>query len=83
MQAPDFGNLNDSARVGERLLVAYLSSVAGGPTPYAGREMKEAHRGLGITANDWEVFRAILGTRWRRSAFQTANVARSRPSPRA
>ena len=24
-------------------------------------EMKEAHRGLGITANDWEVFRAILG----------------------
>jgi DNA-binding NtrC family response regulator/truncated hemoglobin YjbI len=45
----------------ERLLVAYLSSVAGGPTRYAGREMKEAHRGLGITANDWEVFRAILG----------------------
>ena len=45
----------------ERLLVAYLSSVAGGPTRYAGREMKEAHRGLGITATDWEVFRAILG----------------------
>jgi DNA-binding NtrC family response regulator len=44
----------------ERLLVAYLSSVAGGPTRYAGREMKEVHRGLGITANDWEVFRAIL-----------------------
>ena len=45
----------------ERLLVAYLSSVAGGPTRYVGREMKETHRGLGITATDWEVFRAILG----------------------
>jgi DNA-binding NtrC family response regulator/truncated hemoglobin YjbI len=45
----------------ERLLVAYLSSVLGGPTRYGGRAMKEAHRGLGITTNDWEVFRAILG----------------------
>jgi len=45
----------------ERLLVAYLSSVVDGPTRYAGREMNEAHRGLGITANDWKVFRAILG----------------------
>jgi len=44
----------------ERLLVAYLSSVLGGPTRYAGRPMKEAHRGLGITAGDWDVFRAIL-----------------------
>jgi hemoglobin len=44
----------------ERLLIACLSSVAGGPTGYVGREMKEAHRGLGIIANDWEVFRAIL-----------------------
>src|SRR5262249_24804030 len=45
----------------ERLLVAYLSSVAGGPTRYAGREMKEVHRSLGIAAEDWEGFRAILG----------------------
>jgi hemoglobin len=44
----------------ERLLVAYLSSVAGGPTSYVGREMKDVHRGLGITADDWEVFRGIL-----------------------
>ena len=44
----------------ERLLIAYLSSVAGGPTSYIGRDMKEAHRGLGITADDWEVFRGIL-----------------------
>jgi hemoglobin len=44
----------------ERLLVAYLSSVLGGPMRYVGRQMKEAHRGLGVTATDWEVFRAIL-----------------------
>jgi hemoglobin len=44
----------------ERLLIAYLSSVTGGPTRYIGRDMKMAHRGLGITASDWAVFRAIL-----------------------
>ncbi len=45
----------------ERLLIAYLSSVTGGPTRYIGRDMKSAHRDLGITASDWEVFRGILG----------------------
>ncbi len=44
----------------ERLLVAYLSSAMGGPIRYIGRDMKMSHRGLGITAADWEVFRALL-----------------------
>jgi truncated hemoglobin YjbI len=44
----------------ERLLVAYLSSAAGGPTRYVGRDMKSAHRDLGINVNDWQIFRAIL-----------------------
>jgi hemoglobin len=44
----------------ERLLIAYLSSAAGGPTRYVGRDMKSAHRDLGIRANDWEIFRAVL-----------------------
>jgi len=44
----------------ERLLIAYLSSVVGGPIRYVGRDMKSAHRDLGISASDWEVFRAIL-----------------------
>ena len=44
----------------ERLLIAYLSSVMGGPIRYIGRDMKMAHRGLGITTADWEVFRALL-----------------------
>ena len=45
----------------ERLLVAYLSSAAGGPALYVGRDMKSAHRDLGIGARDWEIFRGILG----------------------
>jgi DNA-binding NtrC family response regulator/truncated hemoglobin YjbI len=44
----------------ERLLIAYLSSVMGGPIRYIGRDMNTSHRGLGITAADWEIFRAIL-----------------------
>jgi truncated hemoglobin YjbI len=44
----------------ERLLIAYLASVMGGPIRYAGRDMRTSHRGLGITAVDWEIFRAIL-----------------------
>jgi truncated hemoglobin YjbI len=44
----------------ERLLIAYLSSAAGGPTRYVGRDMKSAHRDLGIRASDWEIFRAVL-----------------------
>jgi DNA-binding NtrC family response regulator/truncated hemoglobin YjbI len=44
----------------ERLLVAYLSSVMGGPASYTGRDMRTSHHGLGITAADWDVFRALL-----------------------
>ena len=41
-------------------MIAYLSSAAGGPTRYVGRDMKSAHRDLGIRASDWEIFRAVL-----------------------
>jgi hemoglobin len=44
----------------EQLFVAYLSSVSGGPAKYAGREMKSAHRHLGITPADWDTFRVHL-----------------------
>ncbi len=46
----------------EKLLVAYLSSVAGGPARYVGRDMKASHQHLGITAGDWDIFRDILKT---------------------
>jgi len=44
----------------EQLLVAYLSSVSGGPAKYIGRDMKSAHRNLGITSADWNAFRTHL-----------------------
>jgi DNA-binding NtrC family response regulator/truncated hemoglobin YjbI len=44
----------------EKMLTAYLSAVAGGPARYLGRDMKSSHRGLGITANDWEIFLTLL-----------------------
>ena len=45
----------------ERLLVSYLSSVTGGASQYAGRDMASGHDHLGITASDWDVFRVVLG----------------------
>jgi len=44
----------------EQLFIAYLSSVSGGPAKYPGRDMKSAHRGLGISPADWEAFRGHL-----------------------
>ena len=44
----------------EQLLIAYLSSVSGGPAKYSGRDMKSAHRDLGISPADWDAFRGHL-----------------------
>lgn len=46
----------------EKLLVSYLSSAAGGPAHYVGRDMKSAHEHLEIMESDWEIFRTILRT---------------------
>jgi formate hydrogenlyase transcriptional activator len=46
----------------ERLLVAYLSSAAGGPAHYVGRDMKSAHQHLDICRTDWEIFETLLNT---------------------
>ena len=46
----------------EQLFIAYLSSVSGGPAKYSGRDMKSAHRHLGITPADWDAFRGHLRT---------------------
>ncbi len=44
----------------EKLLVAYLSAVAGGPAHYVGRDMKAAHQHLHISTTDWKIFEALL-----------------------
>ncbi len=38
-----------------QLTLDYLCAAAGGPTFYLGQDMKTAHEGLGISANDWQI----------------------------
>jgi hemoglobin len=47
----------DSIRGEKQLLIDFLCASAGGPTYYTGRDMAISHRGMGITAQDWETFR--------------------------
>jgi|SRR5579884_214925 len=44
---------NSKARV-RQLVVDQLCAAAGGPCVYLGRDMKTAHKGLGITDDDWQ-----------------------------
>lgn len=38
-----------------QLVVEQLCQAAGGPCVYIGRDMKTAHKGLGISESDWQV----------------------------
>ena len=40
----------------KQLLIDYLSTSAGGPMLYTGRDMKLSHAGMGIDESDWSVF---------------------------
>lgn len=40
----------------KQLLVDYLSSAAGGPMYYTGRDMKTTHKGMQISESDWSIF---------------------------
>ena len=40
----------------KQLLIDYLSSSAGGPMYYTGRDMKTSHAGMKISASDWSRF---------------------------
>jgi hemoglobin len=45
----------DSLRRAKQLLKDQLCALTGGPCSYIGRDMKTAHAGLGITAEEWAV----------------------------
>jgi hemoglobin len=47
------GRSTDSLARARQLLKDQLCALTGGPCVYAGRDMKTAHGGLGITAADW------------------------------
>ncbi|MGA2412227.1 MAG: group 1 truncated hemoglobin [Candidatus Binataceae bacterium] len=38
-----------------QLTLDYISAVTGGPTLYLGQDMKTAHAGLGISAEEWKI----------------------------
>lgn len=40
----------------KQLFIDYLSATTGGPTYYTGRDMKTAHKGMGISEADWTSF---------------------------
>ena len=40
----------------KQLLIDFLSTSAGGPLYYRGRDMLTAHRGMGISESDWNTF---------------------------
>ena len=46
----------DSIRREKQLLIDFLCSSAGGPLYYTGRDMAASHKGMGISAKDWEIF---------------------------
>jgi hemoglobin len=50
----------DGLRREKQLLVDFLASSAGGPVYYTGRDVPTTHRGMGITADDWNRFLAHL-----------------------
>lgn len=40
----------------KQLLIDFLSSSAGGPVYYTGRDMNLSHKGMKISESDWSVF---------------------------
>ena len=46
----------DSIRREKQLLIDFLCTSAGGPLYYTGRDMATSHKGMGISAKDWEIF---------------------------
>ena len=46
----------DSIRREKQLLIDFVCASAGGPLYYTGRDMAASHRGMGISARDWEIF---------------------------
>ena len=48
------GHSEDSLKKIRQHIVDQLCAAAGGPCLYTGRDMKTSHKGLGITADDWD-----------------------------
>jgi hemoglobin len=57
-----FVGLSDDSKTKVRQhVVDFLCNKSGGPCAYIGRTMKDAHKGLKITENDWNIAAGLLG----------------------
>jgi len=57
-----FVGLSDDSKTKVRQhIVDFLCAKSGGPCAYTGRTMKDAHKGLKITENDWNISARLLG----------------------
>lgn len=50
------GISDDSAQKGDQLAINFICAALDGPVYYSGRDMKTAHKGMGITEAEWEDF---------------------------
>ena len=57
------GHSQDSLMKLRQHLVEFLCNATGGPCLYIGRDMKTAHKGMGITESDWDLsVKALIAT---------------------
>lgn len=59
----------------KQLLVDFLASNTGGPMYYTGRGMAQSHKGMAISARDWDIFIGHLNDTL--DAFQVPDQERS------
>ena len=50
------GASTNNQRRARQLIVDFMAEAAGGPTYYAGRDMKLSHEGMHIDERDWDAF---------------------------
>jgi predicted SnoaL-like aldol condensation-catalyzing enzyme len=56
------GHAMESKYRQRQLIIDKLSSTLQGPTIYLGRSLESVHRGLNISADEWDIFMQILST---------------------
>jgi hemoglobin len=55
-------------------MVAFISSASGGPIPYKGKSMKEAHKGMGITDAEFDATAQALVKALKKNGVKQAEI---------
>ncbi len=55
-------------------VVAFVSSASGGPIPYLGKSMKEAHKGMGITDVEFDATAQALVKALKKNGVKQAEI---------